>query len=596
MANMLVVYYSSWGHVEQMAYAQAEGVAKVEGMKVVVKRVAELVPPDIARQFNFKLDQPAPVADPGELGDYDGILFGTPTRFGNMCAQMRNFLDQTGPLWAKNALLGKVAKRLHLHSEPAWRAGNYDYVLPHDATASRDDHRGPAVHGAWHHDPEGGDRRYALWREQHYRSRRGVADADRTRARDVPVPGRTRRVHRARPRRRPRGREAMNPELTGKTQAAGRDEATPFRFYDNRQKYLAFVNTCNEKSAVAQRAAIELRHVRPTPPALRIFDAGMGDATVLSRIMRHAHAQVPTVPLMVVAKEISLEDVRLGLEKMPDRFLEHPPTVLVITNLNYSEAPRLMPRDIHSAAALNWHEVRLKGQTSHDYAAQIEELATTLAFGWQTKPSPKTGNPVYVRPSVLVVYREDHKFLLDRVIPKPGQTFESYDLIIASQPWRARMSAKFKAEKVLAPLSRSLAPNGRLLIIQSYGRDPALEIVQKLWPDENPFKVDRRQLLAALKTELGREASEFNLAAPADDKAIFRYEMHTLPNEIGDRIGTSTLFAAWNAAIYVNQIEEERLDEVVTTGAYLDATQSVLQKHGGLWFNDETFVVTRRQK
>jgi hypothetical protein len=300
--------------------------------------------------------------------------------------------------------------------------------------------------------------------------------------------------------------------------------------------------------------------------------------------------------VLAVAKEISLEDVRLGLEKMPDRFLEHPATVLVITNLNYSEAPRLMPRDIHAAAALNWHEVRLKGQTSNSYSEQIEELATTLAFGWQTKPSPKTGNPVYVRPSVLVVYREDHKFLLDRVIPKPGQTFESYDLIVASQPWRARMSAKFKAEKVLAPLSRSLAPNGRLLVIQSYGHDPALEIIQRLWPAENPFQVDRRQLLAALKAELGRDAGDFNLAVPPDDKSIFRYEMHTLPTEIGDRIGTSTLFAAWNAAIYVNQIEEERLDEVVTTGAYLETTQDVLQKHGGLWFNDETFVVTRRQK
>jgi len=373
-------------------------------------------------------------------------------------------------------------------------------------------------------------------------------------------------------------------------------QATPFRFYDNRQKYLAFVNTCNEKSAVARRAALELKHARPTPPALRIFDAGMGDATVLSRLMRHAHSHGPTVPIMVVAKEISLEDVRLGLEKMPDRFLEHPATVLVITNMNYSEAPRLMPRDIQAAAALNWHEVRLKGQTSHEYSEQIEELATTLAFGWQTKPSPRTGNPVYVRPSVLVVYREDHKFLLDRVIPKPGQTFESYDLIIASQPWRARMSARFKAQRVLAPLVRSLAPNGRLLVIQSYGRDPALEIIQRLWPDENPFQVDRRQLLAALKTELGREASEFSLTAPADDKAIFRYEMHTLPNEIGDRIGTSTLFAAWNAAIYVNQIEDERLDKVVTTDAYLEATQSILQKHGGLWFNDETFVVSRRHK
>ena len=387
----------------------------------------------------------------------------------------------------------------------------------------------------------------------------------------------------------------MTTERAARPQAAGED-ATPFRFYDNRQKYLAFVNTCNEKSAVAHRAAAELKHIRPTPPALRVFDAGMGDATVLARIMRHAHAQFPTVPLMVVAKEISLEDVRLGLEKMPDRFMEHPATVLVITNLNYSEAPRLMPRDIQAAAALNWHEVRLKGQTSDAYAEQIEELATTLAFGWQTKPSPKSGNPVYVRPSVLVVYREDHKFLLDRVIPKPGQTFESYDLILASQPWRARMSAKFKAEKVLAPLSRSLAPNGRLLVIQSHGHDPALEIIQKLWPDENPFQVDRRPLLAARKGELGRDAGDFSLAVPSDDKSIFRYEMHTLPNEIGDRIGTSTLFAAWNAAIYVNQIEEERLDEVVTTGAYLDATQEVLQKHGGLWFNDETFVVTRRQK
>ena len=197
---------------------------------------------------------------------------------------------------------------------------------------------------------------------------------------------------------------------------------------------------------------------------------------------------------------------------------------------------------------------------------------------------------------MLVVYREDHKFLLDRVIPKPGQTFESYDLVVASQPWRARMSAKFKAEKVLAPLSRSLAPNGRLLVIQSYGQDPALEIIQRLWPGEDPFRVDRRQLLAALKSELGREASEFTLNAPPDEKSIFRYEMHTLPNEIGDRIGTSTLFAAWNAAIYVNQIEDERLDEVVSAGKYLEATQAVLHKHGGLWFNDESFVVTRRQK
>ena len=369
----------------------------------------------------------------------------------------------------------------------------------------------------------------------------------------------------------------------------------PFRFYDNRQKYLAFVNTCNEKSAIARRAAHETTLLRPTPPAVRIFDAGMGDGTVIARIMRSTHRQFPTVPMFIVAKEISLEDARLGLEKLPDRLVEHPATVFVVTNLNYAEAPRLMPRDAQLAAALNWQEVRLGGGTAHEYAQQIEELGAVLSHGWQTKPSPKTGNPVLVRPSVLVIYREDHKFLLDAVIPKPGRIFEYYDLVLASQPWRARMGADFKVQRVLAPLARSLSAGGRLLAIQSCGRDPGLEIIQQLWPDEVPFRVDRHELLQTLRRELGREARDFNLAAPPDDKAVFRYEMHTLPSEIGDRIGTSTLFAAWNAAIYVNQIEDERLDAVVTNDAYLDATQRVLHKHGGLWFNDEAFVISRRR-
>ena len=378
--------------------------------------------------------------------------------------------------------------------------------------------------------------------------------------------------------------------------ARAAERATPFRFYDNRQKYLAFVNTCNEKSAIARRAAQELRHISPTPPAIRLFDAGMGDATVLARLMRSVHRDFPTVPMLVVAKEISLEDVRLGLEKLPDRLVEHPGTVFVVTNLTYAEAPRLMPRDRQVATALNWKEVRLSGASAHEYAEQIEELGPMLAHGWQTKPSPATGNPTYVRPSVLVIYRDDHKFLLDAVIPKPGRVCENYDLVLASQPWRARMSAKFKAEKVLAPLVRSLARGGRLLAIQSCGKDPGLEIVQKLWPGENPFTVNRHELIAALKTELGRDVRDFQFAALSDAKSIFRYDMHTLPSEIGDRIGTSTLFAAWNAAIYVNQIEDERLDSVVTASAYLDVTQQVLQRHCGLWFNDETFVVSRRTR
>ena len=386
------------------------------------------------------------------------------------------------------------------------------------------------------------------------------------------------------------------PKAPGRNAGAATEPApTPFRFYDNRQKYLAFVTACNEKSAIARRAAGELAVLQPTPPAVRLFDAGMGDGTVIARLMLSAHRQFPTVPMCVVAKEISLEDVRLGLEKLPDRLFEHPATVFVVTNLKYAEAPHLKRRDEVSAGALNWQEVCLTGTTADEYAQQIEDLGTVLANGWQTTPSPRSGNPLVVRPSVLVIYREDHKFLLDAVIPRPRGTVGQYDLVLASQPWRARMGADFKVQKVLAPLARSLAPGGKLLAIQSCGHDPGLEIIQQLWPGEQPFQVSRHELLATLRRELAGDYRHYDLSALPDDEAIFRYEMHTLPSEIGDRIGTSTLFAAWNAAIYVNQIEDERLDAVVTSGAYLEATQRVLRKHGGLWFNDEAFVVARRR-
>src|SRR6185312_15472011 len=107
MTKVLVVYYSMYGHIEQMAEAIAEG-AKSAGADVTIKRVADLVPADVAAKSGAKTDQKAPIAEPAELANYDAIIFGTPTRFGMMAAQMRNFLDQTGGLWVKGALIGKV--------------------------------------------------------------------------------------------------------------------------------------------------------------------------------------------------------------------------------------------------------------------------------------------------------------------------------------------------------------------------------------------------------------------------------------------------------------------------------------------------------
>ncbi len=108
MSRILVLYYSTWGHTEKMAEAVAEGARGVSGTTVDIKRVPEIMPPETLAAMHAKTAQAAPIAEPSDLEHYDAIIFGTPTRFGNMCAQMRNFLDRTGSLWSAGKLIGKV--------------------------------------------------------------------------------------------------------------------------------------------------------------------------------------------------------------------------------------------------------------------------------------------------------------------------------------------------------------------------------------------------------------------------------------------------------------------------------------------------------
>ncbi len=367
-----------------------------------------------------------------------------------------------------------------------------------------------------------------------------------------------------------------------------------FRFFDNRQKYLLFVSTCSEKEVISKRIGMELGHIKPKPPAIRIFDAGMGDGTVLAGVMREMHHRYPTMPFYISGKEISLEDVRICLSKMSDRLFEHPASVLVFTNLFYSEAPWLKPKSMASSNSMVWKEVALQGGSSHEFAEQLNELRGFLDENWQAGHSPKTGNPIYERPTVLIIYREDHKFLLSDVIPKQDVKKADYDLVLASQPYRLRVSSEVKSRNVLLPLVRSLGRGGRLIGIHSSGDDPGHQILKEIWPNDNPFVSDRHSLLKAVKNELGSDARHYNIKANSDNRSIFKYTMHSLPSELEASIGTSTLFAAWNAATYVGQIDEQRLEAAMKSVDYLSITQKALKKYGGLWFNDESYTISKK--
>src|ERR1700759_4751813 len=177
-----------------------------------------------------------------------------------------------------------------------------------------------------------------------------------------------------------------------------RDPQSNFRFFENRQKYLLFVHTCSEKRVIAERVALELSSIHPRPPALRVFDAGVGDGTVLARVMRSMHGRFPHMPFYIAGKELSLEDVRLTLDKVPDRLFEHPATVFVLTNMYYAEAPCLTPASPAAAAGMIWHEGALRGASSGDFEAQIADLRPFLDENWRGAVLPPNGLPPSLRP------------------------------------------------------------------------------------------------------------------------------------------------------------------------------------------------------
>lgn len=367
-----------------------------------------------------------------------------------------------------------------------------------------------------------------------------------------------------------------------------------FRFFDNREKYLMFVTTTSEKAMVSQRIGRELSLLEPIPPAMRMFDAGTGNGTVLANVLRHLHKVMPTVPMVVVGKEFSMEDARLTLSTFAGRLAEHPETVFVLTNMAYSEAPGLFPRSAENQANLQWWDVPLDGNSGYEFGTQISELEHLLEAGWQTRTSERTGNQVYATPSVIVLYRKDRAFALHDVIPRNigGPQTKGYDLVLCAQPWRSRTGAEAKVRAVLAPVARALNPKGRLVVIQSTGHDPGMEIIRRIWPGDEPFATPRIQLMHELERQLGGEMS-VHFEHHDDVSALFTYHLHAMPNEVSNRISMSTSLAAWNAAVYVAQVDDARVASAMDELDYLGITNDVVRKHGGLWFQDESFVVVR---
>ena len=362
-----------------------------------------------------------------------------------------------------------------------------------------------------------------------------------------------------------------------------------FRFFDSRQKYLLFVTTTNEKATIANHISPLVSKIVPQKPALKIFDAGLGDGTLLMHVLRDCHRQFPTIPFLVVGKEISLEDVRLTSEKLPDRFIEHPNMIFILTNMHYNEAVKLKTNNPKKEKKTNWHKVALKGNSSFEFSHQLNNLDDILKESWQVEKN-KNGNTTYKDPSVIVIFREDQEMTIDNIIPRKDQEFHNFDLIIASQPYRSRISEKQKVNYVINPMINSLDKNGKLVITHAYGNDPGSDLIKKIWPNDNPFPNLGKDIMNYLKNNL--DVKILNNLIFHKPK-IFKYYLRALPNEIENGISTSLVFSAWNNINYVAQINDDKIKEAEKNGNCFGLLSDILKQNEGLFFNNEFLVIEK---
>ena len=223
------------------------------------------------------------------------------------------------------------------------------------------------------------------------------------------------------------------------------------RFYDSRLSYLSFVQNTNEKKIISKKIYPYIEKL-PKKKVTRFLDAGIGDGTITSNIIKKFHDVHPNSLLLITGKEISFEDVFNSLIKFPDRFVEHPKLAITLTNMKFAELGLLSPTNKNLPIIKK--NIVLKGKNAYEFEQQLEKLDNFINKNWGFDIDDN-GRTAYVRPCLINIYREDCKELIEKNIPKTHKKNE-YDFILASQAYRSRSLTKSKISNVIKTIGMCL--------------------------------------------------------------------------------------------------------------------------------------------
>lgn len=313
-------------------------------------------------------------------------------------------------------------------------------------------------------------------------------------------------------------------------------------FFDSRDKYLSFVHTTDEKVRIAFYLARQLRGVRPPPvsQAFYLLDAGTGEGTILATFLTALHDKMPQTPLVVTGKEISLDDICILLGYLPDRFAEHKPLVVHLTNMTYRELA-------HTPAAEVKHIRKgLSGGNAHAFGLQLMNMTELVKQHWALEVQDGKVRPR--QKVILTLYRRDQRTAL-RPFLMSRQLAPHYDFIIAAQPFRLRRAPAQVAAGVVAPLLRLLGSGGRMVLVYASGRDFTKPLLRLLYPALQPYRhAAPHKLLAAVRKLPAA-------AGVAHRVETLRYRLINL--YLGRReFSLGNILSLWKVVTYVGQISD----------------------------------------
>jgi len=362
------------------------------------------------------------------------------------------------------------------------------------------------------------------------------------------------------------------------------------RFFDDRLKYLSFIQNTGEKKAISEKIYSHIAGLSQNKSYLRVLDAGTGDGTICSNIIKSFHRYHPYTSLLLTGKEVSYEDLKNTLEKMPDRFVEHPNLLVTMSNVKFSELGMIESSNKIKDKRIKKFNLVLKSDNSFDFNSQISGslLGNFIKKNWGIEIDKK-GRTSYSNPCIIRIYREDNERHLEQFLNNDYKN-NMYDLIIASQAYRAASSVKVKVNNVIGPLIKLLNKSGKLIVTHSCGGKSVQEILKLAFKNKEAFPNTAKDIIGYLKNNPSKDNNIYKFSNPVSYYFGFRKSPAQTVTEL---FGHNT-DAKWANILYVGQIPEKDILDIEANSRLFNKVKKTIGDSEKIEFKNEIFSIIRK--